>query len=328
MNAEFESFRSLIRTSQKFVLTTHINPDGDGLGSECALACYLKGLGKQVWILNHSDTPPNYAFLGQFFPITQFDAAKHKDLVLNADTIVVLDTNHPDRLVSLKSAVGHSRAKKVCIDHHLDPAEFADIYILDESSTATGEVLYHLLTYLDASSISARVASSLYAAIMTDTGSFRYPKTDAETHRIIAHLLDRGADPVEIYERVYEQGSFNRMRLLGEALAGMKVVHGGKVAYLVITRTMLRETGTTEVDTDSFVPYTMSIQNVQIGMMFTELEEGVKINFRSKGEIKINELAKEYGGNGHKNAAGARVKDKSLAEVLPAVVERSASYTI
>ncbi|MGB2868183.1 MAG: bifunctional oligoribonuclease/PAP phosphatase NrnA [Bacteroidota bacterium] len=328
MSAEFESFQSLVRSARKFVLTTHINPDGDGLGSECALACYLRELGKQVWILNHSETPSNYAFLGQYFPIMKFDETQHKDLVLNADALVVLDTNHLDRLASMKSAVEQSRARKVCIDHHLDPARFADLYILDESSTATGEVLYHLLTFLDTSSVSTSVASSLYAAIMTDTGSFRYPKTDSETHRIIAHLIDRGADPVEIYERVYEQGSFNRMRLLGEALAGMKIVHGGTVAYLVITRTMLKETGTTEVDTDSFVPYTMSIQNVQIGMMFTELAEGVKVNFRSKGDIRINELAKEFGGNGHKNAAGARVAEKSLAEVLAAVVDRSASYTI
>ena len=328
MQAEFESFHSLVRTSGKFVLTTHINPDGDGLGSECALACHLRDLGKDVRILNHSDTPSNYTFLERFFPITRFQADKHEKLVLNADALVVLDTNHPDRLAGMKSAVERSRAKKVCIDHHLDPASFADQYILDDSSTATGEILYHLLTANDSSSISASVASCLYAAIMTDTGSFRYPKTDSETHRIIAHLIDRGADPVDIYERIYEQGSFNRMRLLGEALAAMRVVHGGKVAYLSITRAMLKETETTEVDTDAFVPYTMSIQNVQIGMMFTELADGVKINFRSKGEIRINELAKEFGGNGHKNAAGARIARKGLADVLPVVVERSASFII
>jgi phosphoesterase RecJ-like protein len=327
LDAEFLSFRDLLEKNQKFVLTTHINPDGDGLGSECALAAYVRRKGKQAVILNHSATPPNYAFLDHRREILQFDPKVHASLLADADVIIVLDTNHPDRLVSMKPFVLQSKATKVCIDHHLDAAEFADLYIIDEPSTATGEIVYRLLTYLDTGSIDKEIAVALYTAIMTDTGSFRYPKTGPEVHRSIAHLIEQGADPVEIYEQVFEQGSVNRLNLLGHALATMELVHGGKVAYLVITQKMLAETRTTEVDTDAFVPYSLSVYGVQIGMMFTELSDGVKVNFRSKGDIWINRLAKEFGGNGHKNAAGARLVSVRLSDILPKLLERSKAYT-
>jgi len=174
--------------------------------------------------------------------------------------------------------------------------------------------------------ITKEVATYLYTAIMTDTGSFRYPKTDSEVHRIIAHLIEQGADPVSIYENVYDRSSLGRLRLLGRALANLQVVHGGRVAYLIITQQMMSESGANESDTDLFVTYAMSVEGVKIGMMFTELNGGVKINFRSKGDIPINNLAKEFGGNGHKNAAGARLADARLSEILSKVVERSAAY--
>ncbi len=328
MITEFQSFKSIVDANQTFVLTTHVNPDGDGLGSECAMAAYLQSLGKDVRILNHSATPENYRFLDPDRRILRFDSRTHSQLILDANVIIVLDTNHPDRLVSMTDLVLQSKAVKVCIDHHLEPAEFADLYVIDEPSTATGEIVYRLLSFLNATDFSKEAAIGLYTAIMTDTGSFRYPKTDPETHRIVAHLIEKGADPVLIHDHVFERGSFSRLRLLGEALATMKLTHEGKLAYIVITQEMLKQTGTSEVDTDSFVPYTLSIEGVQIGMMFTELDDGVKVNFRSKGDIWINELAKEFGGNGHKNAAGARIFSTTLAEILPQVVDHSQAYIL
>ncbi|MBF8248047.1 MAG: Bifunctional oligoribonuclease/PAP phosphatase NrnA [Bacteroidetes bacterium] len=327
LTAAFDQFRSAVENNKSFLITTHVNPDGDGIGSELALTSYLRTKGKKVWIVNHSSTPPNYAFLDSKQEIIQFDSRKHESIVKEAAVVIVLDANHPDRLASMKEHVVRSKAFKVCIDHHLDPAEFADLYIIDEPSTATGEILYRLLVHLDRDSISKEVATSLYAAIMTDTGSFRYPKTDSEVHRMIAHLIDQGADPVEIYERVYERGPVSRLKLLAKVLASLQSAHEGKVAYLTVTRQMMNETGTSEVDTDAFVPYALGIENVQIGMMFTELADGIKINFRSKGDISINELAKEFGGNGHKNAAGARMANAQLTDELPNVVERSRAYT-
>jgi phosphoesterase RecJ-like protein len=322
----FEEFRAIIEKSSRFVLTTHVNPDGDGLGSELALAAHLTALGKTVHILNHSGTPYFYRFLDPHHRILRFDTSKHTSVVNSADVIVVLDTNTPDRLGDLKASVADSTARKVCIDHHLDKAEFADLYILDEPSAATGEIVYRLLEFLAGDTFSSDIATALYTAIMTDTGSFRFPKTDATLHRHVARLIECGADPVYVYQQVYEQGSPGRLQLLGRVLSTLQTAHGGAVAYLKATREMFRETGTSEVDTDNMINYTLTIRGVRIGLMVTELEGGVKVSYRSKGDIWISELAKEFGGNGHKNAAGSRVSGATVDDVIQRVIERSKEY--
>jgi phosphoesterase RecJ-like protein len=323
---QFETFRRIVETHQRFLLTTHINPDGDGLGTEVALAIYLQKLGKQASILNCNATPYNYLFLEKLFPIQHFQDLAQTRLIEESEVIMVIDTNHLDRVATMKPFIEKSKAVKVCIDHHLDPAEFADLYILDEPSSATGEIVYRLLSYLNGRTIDRETAIALYTAIMTDTGSFRYPRTSPEVHKIIANLIQMGADPVAIHEQVYERGQINRLQLLGMALATLQLAHNGKVAYMVITRHMFEVTKTSEVDTDAFVPYTLSIDGVKVGLMFTEMESGIKINFRSKGDIWINQLAKEFGGNGHKNAAGARITDGTLEEYVNQIVEHTGAY--
>jgi phosphoesterase RecJ-like protein len=323
---EFAQCKKIIQQNQRFILTTHVNPDPDAIGSELALARFLVASGKDALIFNHSATPFNCEFLDPEKTIVQFEATRDSAKILGADVIFILDTNHPDRLESLKPFFLESTAKKVCVDHHLDKAEFADLYLIDESSTATGEILYRLLTSFDDASITKSIAEPLYAAIMTDTGSFRFPKTDSDVHRFVAHLIDCGADPAEIYQQIYEQGSANRTQLLGHALSTLNLGHGDKVAYFAVTKHMFEQTGTKEEDTDNFISYTLRIRGVQIGLMFTELPDAIKVSFRSKGDIGINKLAQEFGGNGHMNAAGARVRNARLANVIAAVVERSRHY--
>ena len=327
MTKEFEQFRSTIAAARNVILTTHLNPDADGIGCELALGSYLRTIGKQVSILNHSDIPDNLRFLDPQHQVLQFDPSKHSNLFKSVDLICVLDTNHPDRLADVKPFVLQSKAKKVCIDHHLEPGAFADFYILDEASTATGEILFKLITFLDPKALTSEIAEHLYAAIMTDTGSFRYPKTDPEIHHIIAQLIQAGADPAAIYQSIYDQNSPQRLQLLGMILAGLKTTQSGKVVYLTVTRKMFTETGTSEADTDAFVPYALSVEGSIVGLMFTELENNVvKISFRSKGDIHINKLAQEFGGNGHQHAAGARVHNTKLEDLIPSVLEKTKKY--
>jgi phosphoesterase RecJ-like protein len=304
-----------------------VNPDGDGLGSEVAFAHYLESRGKQVSILNCSATPENYLFLHQLHPILQFDPSHHKDIIENTEVIILLDANHPDRLDAMKPFIMKSHAVKVCIDHHPEPGEFANMYLLDEQSSATGEIIYYFIS-MAGGTVDRVTATALYTAIMTDTGSFRYQKTDSEVHTIVAHLLQAGADPVAIYEQVYESTSAKRMRLLGMALANLQLMYDGKVAYITLTREMFEATGTSEEDTDAFVPYTLTIDGVQIGLMFSEIDNVVKVNFRSKGDIAINELAKEFGGNGHKNAAGARISNAKLDDVMHQVLKSAGKFVM
>lgn len=303
----FEQCKKIFAEKKNFVLTTHINPDGDGLGSETALALYLTGEGKSVSVINQSETPAYYTFMKSLFPIATFSREKHRDIIKKSDAFIALDTNTPARFSALKDSVFESPALKICIDHHPDPEAFADLYIIDEQATATGEIIFKLLKYLNGNSITTPIAEALYAAIMTDTGSFRFPKTGPETHIIAAELLERGADPSKLYQKIFEEGSANKLKLLGRALDSLSMYHHSAVAAITLQRKDFTETFTSEEDTDNMVNYTLTIGGVKIGLMFIELAEGVKVSFRSKGTIPVNALAKEFGGNGHMNAAGARI---------------------
>lgn len=326
MNQALEAVARLLKQHNTFVLTTHVNPDGDGLGSEVALGEWLISQGKQVHILNHSATPDFYLFLDLNKRIKQFNELEDAHELAEANVIIVMDTNHTERVRSMEQHLLNSKAVKVCIDHHLDPQPFAQHYIIDDDATSTGEITYHLLLHLNGQNLAPSIAQALYCAIMTDTGSFRFPRVDPEIHRIVAHLIECGADPVSIYHNVYEQWSAERVQLLGKALASLRTDCNGKLAHITITQDNLKQTGTTEVDTDNFTVYPMSVGGVVAGILFLELKDGVKMSFRSKGDIAINELAKEFGGNGHKNAAGARLRDCILDNVKQQVLRAAAKY--
>ncbi len=311
---------------QRFVLTTHVNPDGDALGSELALAAWLAARGKEVTIINCSPTPFVFQFLDPEATIHVFDEGRDAGLINNADVIAVVDTNSPGRTASMEQFIRRSPALKICVDHHLEPADFAEHYYIDPEATSTGEILYTLLDCEHDQTLSPPMAQALYCAIMTDTGSFRYPRVDANVHRIVARLIERGADPVEIYRMVYDRWSNGRMRLLGETLGSLRLNGEGRIASIAITREMLQRTDTIESDTDNFTTYPMSIDGVTIGILFVEIPEGTKISFRSRGEIPINLLAKEFGGGGHKNAAGATIRGKAVATLRDGVLQAAEKY--
>jgi phosphoesterase RecJ-like protein len=228
----------------------------------------------------------------------------------------------------MQQGVTDSRAIKVCIDHHLEPAPFAQHYLIDDQATSTGELTYRLLASMDHKTFDPTVAQALYCAILTDTGSFRYSHVDPEIHRIAAHLIECGVDPEDVYDQVYSQWTPGRIQLLGETLAGLTTACDGKLASITVTREMLQRTGTIESDTDNFTTYPMSVLGVKAGLLFLELEDGVKISFRSRGEIPINELAKLFGGNGHRNAAGARVDKRNLNDVKRDVIAAAKPFLL
>lgn len=324
----FEACRTLFSEKRSFLLTTHVNPDGDALGSELALARYLVSLGKVVTIINSDPTPSMYEFLDHANEITHFDQRKDAGVVEQVDVICVLDGNQLGRISSLEPHVRSSKAIKICIDHHLDPEPFADFYVVDDRVASTGQLIYQLIRTMYKGRLPKEIADPLYVAIMTDTGSFRFAKTDGALHRIVADLIDCGADPVLLYQQVYERVCPGRLQLLGRILSELKIAHEGKVALLTVTRSMFEETQTSEADTDDFINHTLTLSGVQIGLMFTELDGFVKISFRSKGDISINELAKEFGGNGHKNAAGARVANATIGDLVPEVLRHAKQYII
>lgn len=335
---------SLVNNNQEFILTSHVNPDGDAIGSEIALYLYLKSLGKNARVLNYSPTPDNYTFLDKDKVIEIFDETKHKELIANADVIFILDTNEFERVRTLAPYIRASKAKKVLIDHHLgfNPNDF-DFYIMDTDSPATGEILYRFFVGLQpvglqpvgtAKStgngskgiISKDMAVALYTAIMTDTGSFKFNRTDEETHTIIADLLTYGINPYDVYSEVYNQATIGKLHLLGRFLNNITLLYDGKLAYSFVTQNDFTETNTDEYGIEGFSSHLMSLSTVVLGIVITQAKRGVKLSFRSKGDVKSNELAKEFGGGGHQLASGAFVAGADIDVLIKDVTCKAEKY--
>ena len=316
----------LIKNHENFLITSHVNPDGDSIGSEIALYKYLIKQGKKVSVINYSKTPDNYLFLDSGNIIQQFDENRHKQLISDSDVIFILDTNEYSRLKSMAPLIKESHAKKVCIDHHLGESNGFDYYFCDTDSPATGEILFKMFTLNGINNIDKEIAVPLYTAIMTDTGSFRFPRTDSETHQIAAKLIEHGADPVSIFNEVYDKAPLGRIKLLSRFLNTLKTAYDNKLAYAHIYLKDFEETGTNVFDTEGFSHHLMSINTVQMGIIFTQTPRGVKISFRSKGEIYVNNLAKEFGGGGHMNAAGAWVDNGDMDKLTEEVITKTKKY--
>ncbi len=326
---------SLINNNQEFIITSHVNPDGDSIGSEIALYLYLISLGKNAKVLNYSPTPDNYTFLDKDRVIEQFDEAKHKVMIENAEVIFILDTNEYERVRTLAPYIQASKAKKVLIDHHLgfDPNDF-DFYIMDTDSPATGEILYRFFKDIAKSTpnprgediISKEMAVALYTAIMTDTGSFKFNRTDEETHTIIADLLTYGINPYDVYSEVYNKATIGKLHLLGRFLNNITLLYDGRLAYSYVLQNDFEETQTDEYAIEGFSSHLMSLHTVLLGIVITQTKRGVKMSFRSKGNILSNELAKEFGGGGHLNASGAFVEGAEIDTLTKDVTMKAEKY--
>ncbi len=318
-NNELEKINRLISSHRKFVLTTHINPDGDAIGSEIAFADYLRHLGKSVTIINNTPTPNNYQFLDENEQILVYEAEHHYELAAAADAYVILDISDWERLRKIGQIIKESTAPKLCIDHHHINYRFVDVDIIYEEASSTGEIVFDFLEKNNYP-LNPVTAQALYTCILTDTGSFRFSNTSARTHIMAAKLLAAGINAREIYSLVYEQNSRGKMKLMGEALRSLNYEHDGQLAWFVLTQEMFRACQTTHWDTEGFAELPRSIEGVEVSLMFTELDDTkVKVSLRSKGNLAINHVAEKLGGGGHQYAAGALVNNH-LAATIPMVL--------
>lgn len=323
----FQKLKNIILSNNSFLITTHVNPDADAIGSEIAFYQILKTLGKKSFVINHSETPYNLKFLDKDNVIKQFNLDDHSDLFNKVDVLVALDFNRSDRTVSMKKNFEQSKAIKICIDHHQDPENFVDYEFIDTDYAATGDIIFSFINETKIVPITKEIAEPIYAAIMTDTGSFRFERTTAKLHRKVATLLEAGVNPTEIYDKIYDQSKFSKIKLLGRALESIQLVANGKISYMIITQKDFEEFNAIESDTENFVNYNLSIENVVLGILFIELKNGFKVSFRSKGNIPVNKLAAEFGGGGHTNASGARFFEKQMNdEIIKLILSKAESY--
>jgi phosphoesterase RecJ-like protein len=323
---DFKKITDIINSNQSFLITTHVNPDADAIGSEIAFHKLLNVLGKKSKIINHSSTPYNLKFLDAENVIKKFDETLHKTLFDTSDVLVALDFNRSDRMVSMQRTFSESKKLKICIDHHQDPETFVDFQFIDTTYAATGHILFDFIKRTEIVRLSKELAAPLYAAIMTDTGSFRFERTTAALHRIVAELLDTGVDPTEIYNQLYDESKLSKIKLLGKCLNSLKLISNNSIGYMILTQNDFSEFKALESDTENFVNFILSIEGVILGMLFIELKNGFKVSFRSKGKIPANKLAGVFGGGGHTNAAGARFRDSEMTIMIPKILKEAVDF--
>jgi phosphoesterase RecJ-like protein len=304
----------LFSSSENILLISHVNPDGDAIGSQLALYHFLKAKGKNVEML-----APNYLqdFLkwmdgADYINIFIKDRKNGRKIIAAADLIIMLDFNHSNRLGEAESFVLESKAKKVIIDHHLDPGDFADLTISDPSKCSTSELVYEIFNEMGGLDlINKSIAEAIYVGIVTDTGNFEHGSYSSRTFRIVADLLETGIEKVKILNLVYNNFSADRMRLEGFALnKRMVVIPEYNTAYIYLSKEDLAAYKHVKGDTEGFVNLPLSIKGINFSALFIEKDNFIKLSFRSKGSFPSNEFASQYfSGGGHLNASGGEYTD-------------------
>ncbi|MEN2434461.1 bifunctional oligoribonuclease/PAP phosphatase NrnA [Weeksellaceae bacterium A-14] len=319
--SELSEISSLVSSDNKIVILTHYNPDGDAVGSSLGLKHYLNAKGIPAEIIVPNDFPKFLKWLPEARKITIADYKRRKaaEMIEDADILFILDFNASHRAGNLVSRwIDESDAVKILIDHHQQPDEF-DFVCSDTASPATCQLVYQFIEAIgDTALISPEAAECLYTGIMTDTGGFRFRSTSSATHRIIADLIDRGADPAKISSSVLDTNTVSRLQLLSLVLGRVEVVKDGKVAILYLTRDELQTYGFEKGDTEGFVNYGLSIMGTKVSAFFMEdlYEDFIKISFRSKDDVDVNQFSRKYfNGGGHINAAGGKYFENMQATI-------------
>jgi phosphoesterase RecJ-like protein len=325
---ERKAFHEFVERHRRFLLTTHINPDGDGLGSELALALWLRGRGKEVRILNDSPVPAAFTFLLRHHPVEIFTPDQADRFFDEADALIVLDTGNRERTGRLAALFDRHVIPIAVVDHHVTHARgFGQVNVIEPEASSTGEILYDLIRE-SGTELEPGLAEALYVALMTDTGSFRYSNTDSPAHRMAADLLTHGLDPQRIHAQVHSHASAARLRFFGEVLSVLELSEEGRLVVLEATPEHFQRHGLTGADTDGLVDLPRNIAGVEAVVLFSEVEAGkVKVSMRSTGRITVDQIASRLGGGGHPHAAGVMLKGRiseARARILPELQKRLA----
>ena len=309
-----KDIKDLLLDKSKILITTHVNPDGDAIGSSLGLYNFLIKLGHEVIVVVPNDYPDYLKWMKSDKKILNFydNTDKVQELINDIQIIFCLDFNNLSRINELGKLIEKSNAKKVLIDHHLNPDDFYDFKYHDVNASATAELVYDLISYIDDDLIDKDISDCIYTGILTDTGSFRFSSTTSKVHRIIAKLLDTGVKSEKIGKKIYESNSFDKLKLLGYSLSEkLEIICNGKVACIVLTRKDLLNHNYRKGDTEGIVNYALSILGVNMAVLIIETKDRIKFSFRSSGNFSVNKFANKYfNGGGHKNAAGGSIEDK------------------
>ena len=314
-----EKIAKALRDNERFLLATHVNPDGDAIGSLGALALVLEGMGKRVVAYCEDEVPRFLRFLPYSDRIVREIPGAD-----GFDVAIVLDCGELDRIGSAAEVLQHVPII-VHIDHHSSSDDFGQVNLVRPECSSTAEILYEIFQAIPVS-LNAEAAENIYTAILTDTGSFRFANTTDKALDIAAEMVALGVAPDKVASEVYESMSPERLRLLALSLDTLTLRSKGRLAAMHVSRRMLEETETTLMDTDGFVNYPRSINTAEMAIFFREMDwDMVNVSLRSRAGLNVAEFARNYGGGGHNNAAAFRAKG-SLVEVVEEVLAAAEKF--
>lgn len=292
----------------KVVITTHRNPDGDAMGSSLALSRYLTKLGIHSTVVLPNECPDFLSWLPGVSStvVHESNPEAAQKLFDDSDVLFCLDFNASKRVEQMAPLINEFKAFKIMIDHHPEPDDFVDLPLSRPEYASTCELVYKFITELWDKPLDKEIADCLYTGIMTDTGSFRYPSTSAETHSIVSSLISAGADHTMIHRAVYDDFTESRMKLLGHCLSNkMVIMREHATAYISLTQEELKIFHFKKGDSEGIVNYPLAIKGIVFSAIFIEMDGQLKISFRSKGSFPANQFSREnFNGGGHTNAAG------------------------
>jgi bifunctional oligoribonuclease and PAP phosphatase NrnA len=318
MPIDWSPFVEFVRSHQKFLIMTHVRPDGDALGSEIGLACALRQLGKTVRVAVASDVGPRYEFTNTVAtPIERFRAPG--DEFRGADAIIVVDTGTWGQLGDFGPFMRSMACGKAVIDHHRTQDDLGGLRFVDTTAEAAGRLVYEATVALGVP-LTAEAANALFLALATDTGWFRHSSVEPRTFDLAEELVRAGARPTPLYDALFGQSSLAQMRLVGRALERMQATAGGRIVHTEVRLSDYPETGAVPSDTEDLINYPRAVAGVEIALVFIEQKDGgTKVSFRGKEAHDVGKLAEQFGGGGHKMASGATVP-RPLAETRAAVL--------
>ena len=324
MSINWSEFTSIINKHQRIVLTSHIRPDCDALGSELGMAGILDVLGKDVRIVNGEKTPPNLEFIDPEQRIQVIgDDVSSVDLE-QTELLMILDTSAWAQLGLMGDVIRETQAKKIILDHHVSQDDLGATAFKDTQAEATGRLVVEAAEQLGVK-LTSQIATPLFAAVATDTGWFRFNSTTSTTMHVVAKLIDAGADPTQIYRDLYEQNSLGRVKLRGRILERFNTELDGRLIYTHVFRSDFAATGSLPSDTEDVINTGLAVSGTEFAVILVELSSSAyKVSLRSRCNVDCSELAEKFGGGGHKAAAGATIDEPfkvAQQQVLDAVRE-------
>lgn len=321
-----DRFAAFLDRHAKVLLTTHENPDGDGVGAAVALAAHLKGLGREARIVVTPALPENLRFLDPEGWIEAFDAAgAHRDLAAWPGAWLLIDASEPHRMGALFAAFEATKAERACLDHHMkdEPKGFDDEFT-DPTASASAELVYDLVRPRLGCDLPPVMAQALYAGLVSDTGNFRHSNSTPKVHHAAADLLAQGVHPARTFNALYQTATPAKLKLFGRALEGLQLRGGGRFAYVSVTRADLAACGATHEDLDELVEEPRKLQDVEVAALFSEAPDGrAKVSLRSRERVDVNAICRQFGGGGHRLASGAKAPvplETFIAQVEAAVL--------